>query len=101
MFPGGRTRTLFEGARGSPPVDGRFLFLGAALLVASLGVHAAGYSNSLWAWGIPFAAMLLFLGLVGQGPGAGLAHYYSEMNTEGHPSEAPVAAAGEAQSPAK
>lgn len=82
-------------------MDGRFILLGAGLLVASFGVHAAGYSNSLWAWGIPFALMLLFLGLVGQGPGAGLSHFYSEMNTEGRPSEARTAAADEGQSSAR
>lgn len=71
-------------------MDGRFLVLGSVLLGASLGVHAAGWSQSLWAWGIPFALILLFLALVGQGPGGAAAAYMAAANTEGRPSERPA-----------
>jgi len=70
-------------------VDGRFLVLGFVLLGASLGVHGAGWSRSLWAWGVPFALILLFLALVGKGPGGAVAAYMAAANTEGRPSERP------------
>ena len=59
-------------------MDRRFLFLGLLLLAASGAVHGAGWSRSLWAWGIPFALMLLFLGIVGRDPDEHLAHLKPE-----------------------
>jgi hypothetical protein len=49
-------------------MDERYLLAGVGLLFLSMGVYGAGFSHSLWAWGIPFAFMLLFLGLLGSSP---------------------------------
>jgi hypothetical protein len=75
-------------------MDGRFLALGVGLVAASGGVYWAGWSHSSWVWGIPFAVILLFLGLVGQSPGAEASHYFASMNVEGRPSERKREAAG-------
>ncbi len=77
----------FVAAGRSRAVDERLLLAGAVLAAASFGVHWAGWSASLWAWGIPFALILLFLGVVGEAPGAHTAHLLATANTEGHPSE--------------
>jgi len=55
-------------------MDGRYLVLGLALLLASLAVYGLGWSRSLWAWGLPFALMLLFLSAIGESPTARVKH---------------------------
>lgn len=66
-------------------VDGRFFVAGIVLAALCFGVNAVGYSRSLWAWGIPFAIMLLFLGVVGESPAHRWKHLMSDRPKPGGP----------------
>jgi len=72
-------------ARAGDAVDGRYFLAGIALAILCLGVHAAGLSASLWPWGIPFAIMLLFLGVVGQSPAQRWKHWMPDRPKSGGP----------------
>lgn len=66
-------------------VDGRFFVAGIALTALCFGVNGAGYSRSLWAWGLPFAIMLLFLGVVGKSPAQRWKQWMPDRTKSGGP----------------
>jgi hypothetical protein len=59
-------------------VDGRYLVAALVLVAAGAAWQALLHTHSAFAWTLPFAVILVFLGILGDSPGKRAIHWMSD-----------------------